>query len=60
MKQREKNPGADAARLAIRTRIPESLYRLIELYTATNKPDEANKWQADLAKYPETKPAEKK
>jgi hypothetical protein len=33
-------------------RIPEALDRLIELYTATNKPDEANKWQAERAKYP--------
>jgi len=24
--------------------------RLIELYTAANKPDEANKWQAERAK----------
>jgi hypothetical protein len=39
------------------TRIPEALDRLIELYTATNKPDEVKKWQAERAKYPpETAP----
>jgi hypothetical protein len=32
----------------------------IQLYTATNKPDEAKKWQAERAKYPQTKPADKK
>lgn len=34
------------------TRIPEALDRLIELYTATNKPDEVQKWQAERSKYP--------
>jgi hypothetical protein len=33
------------------TRIPEALDRLIELSTATNKPDETKKWQAERAKY---------
>jgi hypothetical protein len=33
------------------TRIPEALDRLIELYTATDKPDEVKKWQAERAKY---------
>ena len=33
-------------------RIPEALDRLIELYTATNKPDELKKWRAERAKYP--------
>jgi serine/threonine protein kinase/lipopolysaccharide biosynthesis regulator YciM len=33
-------------------RLPEALDRLIELYTALNKPDEAKKWQAERAKYP--------
>jgi hypothetical protein len=47
------------------TRIPEALDRLIELYTATNKPDEVRKWQAERAKYPTPKevappPKEKK
>ncbi|MFO0881215.1 MAG: serine/threonine-protein kinase [Gemmataceae bacterium] len=37
------------------TRIPEALDRLIDLYTATNKPDEVKKWQAERAKYPATK-----
>jgi tetratricopeptide (TPR) repeat protein len=31
--------------------IPEALDRLIELYTATNRPDEVKKWQAERAKY---------
>jgi eukaryotic-like serine/threonine-protein kinase len=42
------------------TRIPEALDRLIELYTAMNKPDEVKKWQAERANYPEAKSAEKK
>ena len=41
-------------------RIPEGLDALIELYTATNKPEEVKKWQAERAKYPEGKPTEKK
>jgi tetratricopeptide (TPR) repeat protein len=39
------------------TRIPEALDRLIELYTATNKPDEVKKYRAERAKYPEAKNA---
>lgn len=44
MKQREKliPPG--------NTRLPESLDRLIQLYTETNKPDEAKKWQKEKDK----------
>jgi hypothetical protein len=49
MKAREKTipqqGGAEA-------RLPEALNRLIELYAALNKPDEAKKWQAERAKYP--------
>jgi tetratricopeptide (TPR) repeat protein len=47
MKAREKTipPQANA-------RIPESIDRLIELYTATNKPNEVKKWRAERAKYP--------
>ena len=37
-------------------RLPEALDRLIELSTATNKPDEVKKWQAERAKYPEVAP----
>ncbi|HMF14275.1 MAG TPA: hypothetical protein VKE94_18290, partial [Gemmataceae bacterium] len=33
-------------------RLPEAANRLIELYIATNKPDEVKKWQAERAKYP--------
>jgi tetratricopeptide (TPR) repeat protein len=47
MKQREKTIPPQG-----NTRIPESLDRLIELSAATNKPDEAKKWQAERAKYP--------
>ena len=32
--------------------LPQSLDRLIELYTTTNKVEEASKWQAERAKYP--------
>ena len=38
----------------------QALDALIELYTATNKPEEVKKWQAERAKYPEGKPTEKK
>ena len=38
------------------TRIPEALERLVQLYEATNKPDEAAKWQAERAKYPPAQP----
>ena len=57
MKQREKTMPPQAS-----TRIPESLDRLIEISTATNKPDEVKKWQAERAKYPKEAPmqAEKK
>jgi eukaryotic-like serine/threonine-protein kinase len=48
MKQREKAIPPQAA-----TRIPEALDRLIDLYTATNKPDDVKKWQAERAKYSE-------
>jgi hypothetical protein len=37
------------------TAILEALDRLIELYTATNRPDEAAKWRAERAKYPAVK-----
>jgi tetratricopeptide (TPR) repeat protein len=36
-------------------RIPEALDRLIELNAATKKSDEAKKWRAERAKYPEAK-----
>ena len=34
------------------TIIPKSIDRLIELYTATKKPDEVKKWKAERWKYP--------
>ncbi len=50
-KQREKTiPAIGMAQL------PVALDRLIELSTATNKPDEVKKWQAERAKYPEKAP----
>src|SRR5205085_3192707 len=46
MKQREKTiPPQDATRLC------EALDRLIELSTATSRPNEATKWRAERAKY---------
>ena len=36
-------------------RLPEALDRMIEFYTATNKPDEAKKWQTERAKHPTPK-----
>jgi hypothetical protein len=50
MKQREKTIPLEGA-----IRVPEALDRLIDLYTATNKPDEVKKWRAERAKYPEAK-----
>jgi serine/threonine protein kinase len=47
MKSREKAiPPQEAAR------VPAALDRLIELYAATNRPDEAKKWQSERANYP--------
>jgi WD40 repeat protein/serine/threonine protein kinase/tetratricopeptide (TPR) repeat protein len=37
-------------------RLPEALDRLIELYTATKKPEEVKKWRAERAKYPNIAP----
>jgi WD40 repeat protein/serine/threonine protein kinase/tetratricopeptide (TPR) repeat protein len=37
-------------------RLPEALDRLIELYSAMNKPDEAKKWREERAKYPNVAP----
>ena len=39
-----------------RVRLPEAVDRLIELYTATNKPADAKKWRAERAKYPNIAP----
>jgi hypothetical protein len=50
MKQREKTIPPQGV-----TRIPEALDRLIEFSTATNKPEQAKKWRAERAKYPEAK-----
>ena len=52
----EKTPGADVARLAMAKRLPESVDRLIELYTAINKPDEVKKWRTEHVKYMEIAP----
>jgi eukaryotic-like serine/threonine-protein kinase len=59
MKQRE-NSIPNAPQTA--KRIPNALERLIELYTATGKPDEVRKWKAKRVKLSEveTKPAGKK
>ncbi len=47
IKQREKAIPPEG-----QVRLPEAFDRLIELYTATDKPDEVKKWQAERAKYP--------
>jgi WD40 repeat protein/serine/threonine protein kinase/tetratricopeptide (TPR) repeat protein len=53
MKQREKTiPTYGDHEL----RIPQALDRLIEFYTATEKPSEAKKWQAERATYPPPRP----
>jgi eukaryotic-like serine/threonine-protein kinase len=50
LKEREKSLEPRDAR-----RVLEAIDQLIELYTATNKPDEAKKWQAERAKFPSEK-----
>ena len=57
MKQREKTIPPQG-----KIHIPDALERLIELSTATNKPDDVKKWQAERAKYAEgaSKPPGKK
>ena len=40
--------------------IPEALDRLIELATATNKPDDVKKWRAERAKCPDEKKTDPK
>lgn len=35
-----------------RARCGEAVDRLVELYVALNKPDEAAKWRAERAEYP--------
>jgi eukaryotic-like serine/threonine-protein kinase len=47
LKQREKSIPPQGA-----IGLPEALDRLIEFSTATNKPDQVKKWQAERAKYP--------
>ena len=51
MKQREEKIPKEA-----KVRLVETVDRLIELYAATNKPDEAAKWRAERAKYPDLAP----
>jgi eukaryotic-like serine/threonine-protein kinase len=43
---------ADTIPPAIRSLLPDAVDRIIEFYTATNKPDELRKWRAERAKYP--------
>jgi len=50
LKQRETSIPSQRAML-----LPEALDRLIQLYTATDKPDETKKWQAERATYPPSK-----
>jgi eukaryotic-like serine/threonine-protein kinase len=47
MRQREKSIRAQDLKL-----LSQALDRLIELYTATNKPEEVKKWRVERAKYP--------
>jgi hypothetical protein len=57
MKKREANTPAQG-----KDRLPEALERLVQLYEATNKPDEATRWRNELeatkvaGKPPERKP----
>lgn len=51
MKQREKTIPPQAG-----VRLTEALDRLVELYTATEKPEDVKKWQAERGKYPDAAP----
>ena len=51
MKQREKTIPPQGV-----VRLPEAADRLIELSTATNKPDDVKRWRAERAKYNELAP----
>jgi serine/threonine protein kinase/tetratricopeptide (TPR) repeat protein len=55
MKQSEEKIPKEA-----KVRLSDAIDRLIELYTATNKPDDAKKWQAERANYPTANAVEKK
>jgi tetratricopeptide (TPR) repeat protein len=55
MKQREKTIPEQG-----KIRLPEAVERLVQLYEATGKTDEAARWQAERAKYPDDAPPEKK
>lgn len=55
MRARERTPGAEAARIGLQQHIPEALDRLIQLYTALDKPDEVKKYQNLRAMYPSAK-----
>ena len=59
--RRPRTPNRERTRARHRTgtRIPEAVDRLIELYTATNKPDEVKKWQAEREKYRAKGPSSK-
>ena len=39
-----------------RSRLTDAIDRLIELYTATNQPDQAEKWRAERRNYPDVAP----
>jgi len=54
MKRREATIPPQAA-----AEIPKALDRLIELFNAANRPDEVKKWQAERARYSETRPTAK-
>jgi eukaryotic-like serine/threonine-protein kinase len=41
---------------ASRDRLSEAVDWLIELYTATDQPDEVKKWREERAKYPQVAP----
>jgi WD40 repeat protein len=55
MKERDKTIPSQG-----RVRLSEAVDRLIELYSATNKPDEVKKWRTERAKYPEAAVTEKR
>jgi eukaryotic-like serine/threonine-protein kinase len=51
MKAREKSIEPE-----FQAHLVETVYRLIELYTALKRPDDATKWRTERAKYPVVAP----
>lgn len=52
LRRRQKTAEREVSGVDVRVRIGKILDRLIELYTATNRPGEAAKWKTAREEYP--------